>query len=461
MSPVAIRASSWSELFDCAARWAAKNIDGVWSPPSVPSVIGTAIHAGTAAFDESSIRGCRISIADAADIAADALLASNQVSWTTADTSRREAEAIVISQTMEYCRAFAHYKWVAVELTCAPLAVDVDGVEIVLTGSLDRLRLFDDESIGIVDLKSGARRIDSDGIVDVVSDGPQLGAYEVLAENELGTTIDGGFIANPVYFFRNVDRSTMKRLAQQEIEQIEELEGVPVSDESRKQIENAMWNKLAPFSPIEEHHATVIHHYASGITLFSGSTTAVQRAEHTIFSLFSVCGASRVHGKGLSESVSRLLKDHIHGVKKITHFDLTGSVTIKEKGSNAGSLTIKDLSIPFGRDSHGIGSLLDYSDAKVEKIGMNYRDLYTFTLKPKFEFASVRPFVDDDSLSDDQEKDPGQLTLENPVDVYCSEAAVTVELYVDMILALLEMLGIDKPEKPEMAILKTKDEAEE
>ena len=50
-----IRASSWPSLFDCAHRWYFQNIVGLRMPSSGNAALGTAIHAGTAAFDGSPV----------------------------------------------------------------------------------------------------------------------------------------------------------------------------------------------------------------------------------------------------------------------------------------------------------------------------------------------------------------------------------------------------------------------
>jgi hypothetical protein len=189
--PIQIRSSSWAELFDCAARWAAKNLDGIVMPSSVAAHIGTAIHAGTAAFDESGMAGDRISPMDAADLAVDELRADENVRWTTSEPSRREAEAIVISQTLAYCKTFDHYQWAAVEHQCQPLDIDMGAdLTIRLTGTLDRIRKHPDSRLGVADLKTGVRRINSDGLVDTAADGAQLGCYELLYEADTGLVID-------------------------------------------------------------------------------------------------------------------------------------------------------------------------------------------------------------------------------------------------------------------------------
>ena len=50
-----IRASSLGELFDCPARWAAKNLDNLRMPGNGKAHLGTSLHASTAAFDASAL----------------------------------------------------------------------------------------------------------------------------------------------------------------------------------------------------------------------------------------------------------------------------------------------------------------------------------------------------------------------------------------------------------------------
>ena len=52
-----IRASSWADLFDCPARWYAKNVQGLRLPSSGAAALGTAVHAGTAQIVPFRTRG--------------------------------------------------------------------------------------------------------------------------------------------------------------------------------------------------------------------------------------------------------------------------------------------------------------------------------------------------------------------------------------------------------------------
>ena len=54
---ITIRASSLGNLFDCPARWAATHIDGLRTPSNGKARLGTAVHASTAVYDQSTIDG--------------------------------------------------------------------------------------------------------------------------------------------------------------------------------------------------------------------------------------------------------------------------------------------------------------------------------------------------------------------------------------------------------------------
>ena len=80
-TPIRIRASSLWELGDCALRWQ-KRREGLQLPSTPPALIGTAVHASTAAYDQSYLDGTGLTIDDTAGIAVDALSNPNEdVDW--------------------------------------------------------------------------------------------------------------------------------------------------------------------------------------------------------------------------------------------------------------------------------------------------------------------------------------------------------------------------------------------
>jgi len=66
---IPIRASSFGALFDCPSRWVSIHMEGRRTPQSANAALGTAIHAGTAVFDEDRVKNIVPSL-DAAEDAA-------------------------------------------------------------------------------------------------------------------------------------------------------------------------------------------------------------------------------------------------------------------------------------------------------------------------------------------------------------------------------------------------------
>jgi hypothetical protein len=88
-----IRASSLSELFDCAHRWEGKHLLGMRSPRSAPAQLGTAVHAGTARFDAARLPGgTPITADDAAGAVVDAIYRPEEaVDWADSSPGRPSA----------------------------------------------------------------------------------------------------------------------------------------------------------------------------------------------------------------------------------------------------------------------------------------------------------------------------------------------------------------------------------
>lgn len=174
-----IRASSMGELFDCPARWAAKHLDGMKMPGNGKSQLGTAIHAGTAAYDQSVIDGSPISIDDAAGELVKTLHEPEyEVDW--ADDSPKDAEKVGIILLGKYCNEIAPLQdYAAVEIGCDRLEISDLGIS--LSGTADRIRRVDGE-LGISDLKSGGTAVGSDGKAKTGGHAAQMAVYELLAE---------------------------------------------------------------------------------------------------------------------------------------------------------------------------------------------------------------------------------------------------------------------------------------
>lgn len=184
---IPIRASSLAELFDCPARWEAKNLLGMRMPSSGAARLGTAIHAGTAAFDQAKLDGSPITPDDAAGELVKTLHdTTEEVDW---DEARpQDVERIALALHTRYCAEIApHQDYVAVELTCERM--EISDLGIALTGTTDRVRRVASGELGIADLKSGARAVGADGMVATAGHGPQMGVYEILAQHAIGQPI--------------------------------------------------------------------------------------------------------------------------------------------------------------------------------------------------------------------------------------------------------------------------------
>jgi hypothetical protein len=195
--PINIRASSIASIVDCPLRGLSIQLGLVKQLPSTPpSVIGTACHEGTAVYDRARMEGNPVSADEAADAVVEYIKhPRDEVDWQR--MRPEEAERRALSVHTLYCNDVAkrlHYE--QVELLLKPLIINVEGIRIELTGTLDRvysaLYSLDDEGkvieyvpkgqTGILDVKTGAK---------VCSQKPgkhkaQIGVYELLAEATLG-----------------------------------------------------------------------------------------------------------------------------------------------------------------------------------------------------------------------------------------------------------------------------------
>lgn len=189
MTPVTIRASSLGELFDCPMRWASKYIYGKTMPSSGAATLGTAVHAGTAAFDESRLPGGNaISIDDAAGAVVDTIYRPKQdVDW--GDDKPQDAEKIALALHAKYCAEVAPaQQYTGVEIRCERL--EITDLGLALTGTTDRIRKTDD-GYAISDIKTGKTAVSANGTVKTAGHAFQMGVYELLAEHASGIPITG------------------------------------------------------------------------------------------------------------------------------------------------------------------------------------------------------------------------------------------------------------------------------
>jgi len=194
---ITVRASSISDLFDCAYRFEGRQILGMRSPASRAMVLGTAVHAGTALFDQARMEGNPIKPDEAAGAVVDKLRDPGEdVRADENDMSPKDAEIIGLTLHTKYCTEISpRYEFRAVELDLGGLDIDVpdQGVTVRITGHLDRSRtsiLPGAHALRISDLKTGARAATKDGKADVRGKALQLGLYQILAEMALNTPVD-------------------------------------------------------------------------------------------------------------------------------------------------------------------------------------------------------------------------------------------------------------------------------
>lgn len=186
-----VRASSWGKLFDCAYAWEGQNLLGMKSPSSPRAILGTAIHASTALFDQHRIDNDPISAYDAAEALIDTLHnPEEEVNWALDDLSISEAERIGIDLHTQYCRTWSpRFEFASVEMTTEPFPIDCgNGITIILTGTLDRSRVKASAGHGIQDLKSGGQAVQK-GAANTSGHYPQIATYELLYEWTTGNVI--------------------------------------------------------------------------------------------------------------------------------------------------------------------------------------------------------------------------------------------------------------------------------
>lgn len=187
-----IRASSWAELLDCPLRWQKKNLEGIKAPSTPPALIGSAVHASTAAFDQSRIDGAGLTVDDTAAIAVDYLANpdDDDVNWRGMNQVKAEETALHVHT--EYCRKISPTQnYLIVEKTLDPLEINMGGgVLIELTGTLDRIRQAPDGRKGVADVKTGVAAVRADETVIVGKHAPQLATYQLLAEDTLKLELD-------------------------------------------------------------------------------------------------------------------------------------------------------------------------------------------------------------------------------------------------------------------------------
>jgi hypothetical protein len=185
---VMVRASSLSGLFDCPARWAAIHIDKIRQPSNGKATLGKAVHASTAAYDQSTLDGQGLTIEETKAAAVDAIHNPNEEVIWGEDEKPAEVEKIALALHEKYCTTIAPTQnYAAVEVACESL--EITDLGITLTGTTDRIRVAEDGGYGIVDIKTGKTAVKASGIVETKGHCYQIGTYELLAEHASGLPI--------------------------------------------------------------------------------------------------------------------------------------------------------------------------------------------------------------------------------------------------------------------------------
>ena len=185
---ITIRASSLGRLFDCPASWAATHIEGKRTPSNGKAMLGKAVHASTAVFDQSKIDGVGITIDEAAAAAVDTIHRPDEdVVWD--EEAPQDVERIALSLHIKYCQNISPIQiYRGVEVKCDRL--EITDLGIALTGTTDRIRETD-EGFSICDIKTGKAAVGSDGVAKTAGHSYQMGVYELLAEQASGLQITG------------------------------------------------------------------------------------------------------------------------------------------------------------------------------------------------------------------------------------------------------------------------------
>lgn len=181
-----VRASSWGKLFDCAYAWQGEHLLGIRKPAGLRAHLGTAIHAATAAYDESRLPGgSPIEVDDACGVFVDTLHKPDRdIDYQQDDLKLADAERIGLRLNASYCMDIApRYEYIAVEAKLQPLDIDCgSGVIVRLTGSMDRARVSATAGgVLISDVKTGSAVIE-DGAAKIKGRSPQLGVYQLMYE---------------------------------------------------------------------------------------------------------------------------------------------------------------------------------------------------------------------------------------------------------------------------------------
>lgn len=184
---VTVRASALSDFLDCPARAEAKHLRKLSMPTNGKAVLGRAVHASTAVYDQSKLDGSGITMEEAAAAAVDVIHKPDEDVLFEEDLPATDAESIALALHARYCLEIAPtQEYTAVEVRCERL--EITDIGLALTGTTDRVRKTNGGH-GISDLKTGKAAVSAAGTVKTHGHAYQIGVYELLADKASGMPI--------------------------------------------------------------------------------------------------------------------------------------------------------------------------------------------------------------------------------------------------------------------------------
>lgn len=187
-APFNIRASSLAELFDCPARWEAKNVFGRTMAAGAAARLGTAVHEATTIFDYAALNGQSVTIEQCDAVLHEQIWQPTEdVDWT--DLDQNSAEKTAQGLVRRYISDIAPTQtYIGIEVRAE--ALTLADVGITLTGTIDRIYETEDGDLGIGDIKTGKTAVSADGTVKTAGHGLQMGVYTLLASHAIGEAME-------------------------------------------------------------------------------------------------------------------------------------------------------------------------------------------------------------------------------------------------------------------------------
>lgn len=205
-----MRASSLKELFDCPSRWQANNTNS--GIPAIPTSLkghaGSCVHKATEIYDKKYLGRLAPQTPNAEFLkrTLDCFnLAFDQPEYNVRETTPKDigdVRKVGLMLVEKYITEVAPTMMYShIEVKCKPWEVDVGGVILSLTGTIDRIYM-EAQGLnignaaspiykhGIADIKTGVQAVNAQNVVEVESHKPQLGLYEILGEKTIKAPID-------------------------------------------------------------------------------------------------------------------------------------------------------------------------------------------------------------------------------------------------------------------------------